>query len=86
MGAEEDLLQVRESRTETADEEHADEETAEARDEANHNVHRAETLSADESRRADHGDERVRHEQTHHEREQDHDPGDAGDTGDAREE
>src|SRR6266581_8019731 len=49
MGAEEDLLQVRTSRTETADEEDADEKAAKSRDEADHDVHGPQALRADES-------------------------------------
>jgi len=69
MGAEQDLLQVRERCSETADEEDADKEAADARDEANHDVHGPQALRADESRRADHRDERVRRELPDHERE-----------------
>ena len=49
MRAEEDLLQIRESRAETADEEDADEQAPEAGDQADDDVDGSKTLRPDES-------------------------------------
>src|SRR4029077_2347144 len=86
MSAEEDLLQVRQGGPESADEKDPDEQTAEPGDEADDDVDSSQPLRADESRRAHHGDEGVRHKESEDEREKDHDPGDARDSGDAGEE
>src|SRR5207249_6324755 len=83
---EDELLQVRQHRSETDDEQRADREAGHTRERANDDVQRPHALGADEAARTDHRDERVREEQAHDEREKDDDPSGPGDAGDPREE
>src|SRR5438552_925338 len=84
--AEDQLLQIRQHRPETDDEQPADDEARDTRERADDDVQRPHALRADEAAGAHDRDERVRQEQADDEGEEDHDPGGPGDAGDPREE